>query len=441
LRDGNDRPPPLDRSLTRFLGNKMTAIIAKIQDFIRLESTSGVLLMFAALLALLAANSMFADFYGALLSTTASITIGAFEINKPLLLWINDGLMAVFFFLVGLEIKRETLQGELSSVKKATLPVFAAIGGIAAPALIFALINAGDPATLRGWAIPAATDIAFALGVLALIGTRAPTSLKIFLLAIAIIDDLAAVIIIALFYTGDLSAPALLMALIGVAGLVALNRLRVTRITPYALIGAFIWVCVLKSGVHATLAGVVTALAIPIAGKTKDAQSPLHRLEHGLHPWVAFMVLPIFAFANAGVSFAGASVDAILAPLPLGVALGLLIGKPLGVLAMSWLAVRLGLAALPKDANWLQVTGLACLTGIGFTMSLFIGSLAFATPEAMNAVRMGVFAGSLGSALIGAAILIAASSKASLGEKAPDAKVSNAKTFSSNVNNAERAAA
>lgn len=386
----------------------VTAIIAKIQDFIRLESSSGILLMMAAVLALIANNSLLAGAYDSFLSIPVSIQAGALLIDKPLLLWINDGLMAIFFFLVGLEIKREVMQGELSSREKAMLPLFAAIGGMAAPALIYVMINAGDPAALRGWAIPAATDIAFALGVLALLGSRAPVSLKILLLAIAILDDLGAVIIIALFYTSDLSTTALGLAAVGIAGLAFLNFRGVKRITPYVLIGVFIWVCVLKSGVHATLAGVITALAIPIRGRTENEQSPLHRLEHDLHPWIAFMVLPLFAFANAGISLDGVSPANLTASIPLGIALGLLIGKPLGVLLMSYIAVRSGLAKLPEGANWLHMAGLAALTGIGFTMSLFIGSLAFPTMEAMNDVRIGVMAGSLTSALIGATLIVAA---------------------------------
>ena len=251
--------------------------------------------MFAALLALFANNTFLSPLYGALLSTPVVVQIGALEIAKPLVLWINDGLMAIFFFLVGLEIKREVLQGELSSFDKAALPIFAAIGGMAAPALIYVSFNWADPETIRGWAIPAATDIAFALGILALLGSRAPVSLKIFLLAVAIIDDLGAIVIIAIFYTADLSLSALGLAAVGFAGLLALNLFGIKRITPYVLIGAFMWVCVLKSGVHATLAGVLTALVIPMQGRTPEAQSPLHRVEHDLHPWVAFMVLPIFA--------------------------------------------------------------------------------------------------------------------------------------------------
>ncbi|MEM9233875.1 MAG: Na+/H+ antiporter NhaA, partial [Pseudomonadota bacterium] len=281
----------------------MSKIIVRVQDFLKLEASAGILLMFAALLALIANNSFLAPYYGALLTTPMTVGVGEFEISKALVLWINDGLMAIFFFLVGLEIKREVMKGELSTFDKAALPIFAAVGGIAVPAMIYAGINWGDPETIRGWAIPAATDIAFALGILALLGTRAPVSLKILLLAVAIIDDLAAIIIIALFYTADLSVTALAFAAVGATGLALLSRNKVTKIAPYVLIGLFMWVCVLKSGVHATLAGVLTALFIPLHGKTNDEESPLMKAEHSLHPWVAFMILPIFAFANAGISF------------------------------------------------------------------------------------------------------------------------------------------
>lgn len=387
----------------------MPLIVSRIQTFLRLESSAGILLMLAALLALIASNSMLQHAYLSLFSTPVEVKIGALEIAKPLILWVNDGLMAIFFFLIGLEIKREILQGELSSLDKATLPVMAAIGGMAGPALVFVAINASSPATLNGWAIPAATDIAFALGVLLLLGSRVPASLKVFLLAIAIIDDLGAIAIIALFYTADLSLTALSLAGLGIGGLIALNRMGVKAITPYVLIGLFVWVCVLKSGVHATLAGVVTALAIPIKGHHAQSQSPLHRIEHGLHPWVAFGILPLFAFANAGVSLAGVSLSDFLAPLPLGIAAGLVLGKQLGVFGATFLAVKAGLAKRPAGANWAHIYGIACLTGIGFTMSLFIGTLAFSDAALLDQVRLGVLGGSLLSALLGVAILMAAS--------------------------------
>ena len=389
----------------------MSIIVARIQSFLRLESSAGILLMLAAALALIASNSPLSSYYGTLLTTPVEIRVGALEIAKPLLLWINDGLMAIFFFLIGLEIKREILQGELSSFDKAALPLFAAIGGMAGPALFYVAINSSSPGTMDGWAIPAATDIAFALGVLMLLGRGVPGSLKVFLLAIAIIDDLGAITIIALFYTADLSTAALGLAAAGLAGLIALNRAGVKSILPYTLIGVFIWVCVLKSGVHATLAGVVTALAIPIYGKTREDQSPLHRLEHGLHPWVAYGVLPIFAFANAGVALTGLALEDFMAPITLGVAVGLFAGKQLGVFGATFLPVKAGLARRPEGTNWLHIYGVACLTGIGFTMSLFIGMLAFEDRDHLDQVRIGVLTGSILSALAGIAALKVAAAR------------------------------
>ena len=383
----------------------MPRIVNKIQDFLKYETSAGFVLMFVAAFALIANNSPLSGFYSSFLSTPVEIQFGAFEIAKPLLLWINDGLMAIFFFLVGLEIKREVLEGELSSMDKASLPIFAAIGGVVFPALVFLYFNYSDPVFVQGWAIPAATDIAFALGILALVGSRAPVSLKILLLAVAIIDDLVAIIIIALFYTQDLSLVALAYGGLGVLGLVILNRMGTMRITPYALIGLFVWACVLKSGVHATLAGVVTALAIPLRAKDPNNSSPLHRAEHGLHIWVAFLILPLFAFANAGVSLAGITLSDLLAPLPLGIALGLFLGKQIGVFCLSWIAVKLRLAKLPTGATWPQVYGIACLTGVGFTMSLFIGTLAFEGDETLNAVRLGVLMGSIASGVLGFTLL------------------------------------
>jgi NhaA family Na+:H+ antiporter len=383
----------------------MPRIVNKIQAFLRYETSAGLVLMVVAVLALLANNSLLSGAYSTFLSTPVEVQFGSFEIAKPLLLWINDGLMAIFFFLVGLEIKREVMEGELSSFDKASLPIFAAIGGIIVPALVFVYFNMSDPYMLQGWAIPAATDIAFALGILALVGSRVPVSLKVLLLAVAIIDDLAAIIIIALFYTQDLSLVALSWGGLGTIGLIALNRMGVMRITPYALIGVFVWACVLKSGVHATLAGVVTALALPLKARDESVKSPLYRAEHGLHIWVAFLILPLFAFANAGVSLAGITFKDILAPLPLGIALGLFLGKQLGVFSFSWIAVKLGLAKLPTGANWYQLYGIACLTGVGFTMSLFIGTLAFEGDETLNAVRLGVLMGSIASGVLGYSLL------------------------------------
>jgi len=384
----------------------MKRVLTNIDEFIKLESSAGLILAASAITALIFVNSFLAPVYAALLDTPMIVAIGEFQIAKPLVLWINDGLMAVFFFLIGLEVKREVLEGELSTMDKASLPVFAAIGGMVFPALIFCLFAFSEPEILRGWAIPAATDIAFALAVLALLGDRAPASLKILLLAIAIIDDLGAILVIAIFYTADLSVGALLFGLAGFAALVVLNRMGVKAIGPYILIGTLVWVFVLKSGVHATLAGVVTALTIPIEGKDADDASPLHSAEKALHKWVAFLILPVFAFANAGVSFEGATLASVFAPLPAGIIAGLVIGKPVGVLVMSLISVRFKLATLPEDLDWRHVAGTGCLTGIGFTMSLFIGGLAFDTPEAINAIRMGVLAGSMMSGLLGAFVLI-----------------------------------
>jgi len=381
--------------------------VERIREFLRMEASGGIILVAAAVVALLWANSPFGSWYDAILQLPVAVQVGAAKLAKPLLLWINDGLMAIFFLLVGMEIKREVLQGELSSPAKAALPAIAAMGGMVAPAGIYLLINAGNPEALRGWAIPAATDIAFAVGVLALLGRHAPASLKIFLLALAILDDLGAIAIIAAFYTAELSWVALGFATLAIVGLGVLNALGVQRLGGYILLGAFLWVCVLESGVHATLAGVVTAFAIPLAARPgePDDLSPLHRLEHALHPWVAFAILPVFAFANAGVSLSGTSLATLGESIPLGIAAGLFLGKQLGVIAATWVAVRLGVGALPEGANWTQVYGVALLTGIGFTMSLFIGALAFETAEHAAAVRIGVIGGSLLSAVAGYAVL------------------------------------
>ena len=389
----------------------MSRVVNRVQDFLKLETSAGILLMLAAALALIANNTFLSVYYAAFLDVPVQIKVGTLEIAKPLLLWINDGLMAIFFFLVGLEVKREVMQGELSNINKATLPVIAAIGGMAGPALIYSYINWGNGETIAGWAIPSATDIAFALGVLALLGNRVPVSLKIFLLALAIIDDIGAILIIAVFYTADLSVEALMLGSVGFAGLIALNRSGVKSITPYALIGLFIWVCVLKSGVHATLAGVLTALAIPIKGAQEGDQSPLHHLEHSLHPWVAFAVLPLFAFANAGVSLSAIELSDLVDVVPLGIALGLFFGNQIAIFSLSFIFVKLGLARLPDNVRWIQIYGVGCLAGIGFTMSLFIGTLAFSDPELTNQVRLGVLMGSFASAILGYSVLRIASSK------------------------------
>ncbi len=375
------------------------------QAFFQHEAAGGIVLMFAAAFALALDNSPLAWLYDALLGTPVVIKIGAFAIDKPLLLWINDGLMAIFFFLVGLEIKREIVEGRLSSWQRASLPIMAAIGGMLLPALIYAVFNISDAVAMKGWAIPAATDIAFALGVLALLGSRVPVALKVFLLALAIIDDLGAIIIIALFYTSELSVSVLAIAAVGIAILGYLNYRGVTSLGPYLVTGLVIWVCVLKSGVHATLAGVIIALFIPIRAENADGHSPLKQIEHGLAPWVAFGVMPVFAFANAGVALYGLSLSDLIAGIPLGIAAGLFLGKQLGIIAFVWVGVKLGIARLPDGVSWMQIYGVALLAGIGFTMSLFIGTLAFSDPEHAAAVRIGVLAGSIMSGIIGYAVL------------------------------------
>lgn len=385
-----------------------------LQEFLRLEAAGGLLLMAAAVLALLAANSPAAPAYAAFLNLPVEIRVGTFAIAKPLLLWVNDGLMAIFFLLVGMELKREVLEGHLSSLRLATLPAFAAVGGMIAPAAVFAAFNRGDSLALTGWAIPAATDIAFALGVLSLLGPRVPSALKAFLLSVAIFDDLGAIIIIALFYTAELSLVSLGAAAALIAGLFALNRAGVRKPAAYFLLGVPLWVALLKSGVHATLAGVVLALFIPLrppaTGDADEEEPPLRRLEHALHPWVAFGVLPVFAFANAGVPVLGLSPGDLSHPLPLGIAAGLLLGKQIGILGFSWIALRLGLATLPDGVGWRLLHGASLLCGIGFTMSLFIASLAYAQSAEvyLGLERLGILIGSLASGLLGYFVLRAA---------------------------------
>lgn len=399
----NSDPPP------QTLTGKLLRRTGISPAFFHHQAAGGIVLMIAAALAIVLANSPLAYVYAALLDTPVTVRIGEFGVDKNLLHWINDGLMAIFFFLVGLEIKRELLTGELSSVRKAALPAIAAVGGMVVPAMIYVGLNSSDPRAVQGWAIPTATDIAFALGVLALVGPRVPPSLKVFLLALAIIDDLGAVLIIAFFYTANLSVQALSLAAIGVVALIALNVRGVDRTAPYLLVGLFIWLCVLKSGVHATLAGVVTALAIPLlpANATPDAvdDSLAVRLQDSLHSWVTFGVLPAFAFANAGVSLAGLSVESLAAPIPLGIALGLLLGKPIGVFLFTAAAVALGVSSRPEGASWLQLVGIGLLAGIGFTMSLFIGMLAFPEPSYAADIRLGVLSGSIFAALLGYTLL------------------------------------
>ncbi len=373
---------------------------------IRHEAAGGVVLMLAAALAMIVANSPLNDTYQGLFGKKFSVLVDGVGISKPIILWVNDGLMAIFFFLIGLELKREVLEGKLRNPRDIVLPGFAALGGMVVPATIFAALNWNSPATLPGWAIPAATDIAFAVGVLALLGKRAPASLKVFLLTLAILDDLGAIIIIAVFYTAKLDATYLMLALIPLGGLLLHNRLRGHRIAPVVLMGGVLWVLVLESGVHATLAGVITAFFVPL--KDRYGKSPLHALEDGLTPYVSFLIVPLFAFGNAGVVLTGISFGDLATPLPSGIALGLLLGKLAGVFGFTWILVTTGAARLPHGANWLHIFGVAALAGIGFTMSLFIGSLSFSDIAQMNAVRLGVLTGSILSACLGFAVLFAA---------------------------------
>jgi Na+:H+ antiporter, NhaA family len=387
----------------------LARLLRPLEEFLRLEAAGGLVLMAAAVLALAVANSPLQSLYEAMLALPVEVRAGSAGLAKPLLLWINDGLMAVFFLLVGLELKREIVEGHLSRLSNASLPAFAALGGMAAPAAIYAILNWADPAALRGWAIPAATDIAFALGVLSLLGRAVPPALKAFLLSVAIFDDLGAIVVIALFYTAELSLTAMVVAALLVVGLALLNRAGVMRPAAYLVLGVPLWVAILKSGVHATLAGVVVALFIPIRAPAaaQPADSPLHRLEHLLHPWVAFGVLPVFAFANAGVSLRGIEAASLLHPVPLGIFAGLVVGKQAGVMTLSWLAVRAGLAALGPQLRWSHLYGAALLCGIGFTMSLFIASLALEQGEAayLGLERLGILAGSIASGLAGYAVI------------------------------------
>ncbi len=378
-----------------------------VSAFFHHEAAGGVVLLVAALLAMAVKNSSLGHTYDAVFEYEVGPVIGPLSLHKSLHHWINDGLMAVFFFLVGLEIKREMLVGELSSFGRAVLPGIAAVGGMLAPALIYLGVNWHDATALRGWAIPAATDIAFAVGVLALVGPRVPTSVKVFLLALAILDDLGAIIIIALFYTAKLNLMALALALAGVAALFALNRRSVSVFWPYLLVGLFVWLCVLKSGLHATLAGVVVALFIPLDTEPSKSEelSLLEKLEEALHGPVAFAILPLFAFANAGVSLAGMSFDKLFASVPVGIALGLFLGKPIGIFLATWLSVVSRMAPKPEGATWVQVLGAGMLGGIGFTMSLFIGMLAFTDAARAAELRLGVLTGSLFSAVAGYALL------------------------------------
>jgi NhaA family Na+:H+ antiporter len=369
-----------------------------IKDFFKMESAGGILLVIAAVIAMFVANSSYGEAYNSFLhSYVAGMSMSH---------WINDGLMAIFFLLIGLEVKRELLEGALKSKETAIFPAIAAVGGMLAPALIYVLFNAGDPQAIQGWAIPAATDIAFALGIMALLGKRVPVALKVFLLALAIIDDLGVVVIIALFYSSDLSTLALTVGFIMTGMLFYLNARKVTNLKIYMLVGTVLWIAVLKSGVHATLAGVVIGFAIPLQGKPGE-HSPLKHLEHGLHPYVAYAILPLFAFANAGISLQGVSLSGLSSMLPLGIAMGLLVGKPLGIFSFSWLAVKLGVARLPQGVNFKHIFAVSVLCGIGFTMSIFIASLAFTgvSAEFDTYARLGILMGSTSAAVIGYTLL------------------------------------
>ncbi len=375
------------------------AIVDAIGDFMNLESAGGILLLIAALMAMVIANSPLALAYETLLATPVAVQVGALVIDKPLFLWVNDGLMAIFFFLIGLEVKREFLEGELSSFSQVVLPGMGALGGMLVPASIYAWLNWGDTVALDGWAIPVATDIAFALALLGVFAARVPVALKVFLLTLAIFDDLAAIVIIALFYSGDLSVTALITGAAALAVAAAMNLRGVTRTSAYILLGIVLWVAVLKSGVHATLAGVLIAFCIPI--KDAEGRSPLKELEHDLHTPVAFVILPVFAFANAGLSLANLSVSELLHPVTLGVIAGLFVGKPVGILLFTGLAVLLGMARLPRNVSWMQVTAVSFACGIGFTMSLFIAGLAFehGSGAYFSGDRLGILVGSLLSAV------------------------------------------
>jgi len=377
-----------------------------VVEFLRLQSAGGILLLATAVLAMILVNSPLHDYYSAFLQTPLSVRAGPIGLGKPLLLWINDGLMAIFFFLVGLELKREVLEGELSRPSQIVLPALAALGGMAAPAGIYVYLNWGNPVTLAGWAIPSATDIAFAVGVLGLLGNRVSPALKIFLLTVAIFDDLGAIIIIAIYYSGELSSLSLVVAGIAALILLVLNNKDINRPGPYVIVGIALWVAVLKSGIHATLAGVVLALFIPLRTRRSEDQSLLRQFEHRLHPWVAYGVLPAFAFANAGISFHGLTLGSLLDPVPLGIAAGLFLGKLGGVLLATAIAVAAGLATLPSGTRWSEMSGIALICGVGFTMSFFIGTLAFEdAPEYATGVRLGVLAGSLLSAITGYLVL------------------------------------
>ena len=403
--DPNKKVKKVQKKLPLPGATTIETLTKPFEEFAELESSGGILLIGCTLAALLWANSPWSHSYFELWHTKLTVGFAGQQLSQELHFWINDGLMAIFFFVVGLEIKREVVTGALSNRKNAILPVIAAIGGMIIPAMIYCAINWNDDAALRGWAIPAATDIAFAVGVLALLGNRVPPSLKIFLLALAIIDDLGAILIIAFFYTSDLSLTSLALAAFGMLMLVNLNHRNVLNVWPYLLVGVFVWLCVLKSGVHATVAGVATALTIPIAGPRGTKARPLETLEHALVPWVSFAIVPLFAFANAGVNLAGLSPTQMLGSVPLGIALGLFAGKAIGIYTFAITAIGAKLSDMPKGATRTQLFGVAVLGGIGFTMSLFIGTLAFPDPTRAADLRIGVLAGSIVSACVGYLIL------------------------------------
>ena len=372
-----------------------------LRKFFRLKSAAGILLLLAAIAAIVVENSFLSDSYSKLLHSSISFKISNFAIDKDLHHWINDGLMAIFFLLVGLEIKRELIQGHLSTRQQFSLPAVAAIGGITVPAIIYISLNFGNDVTTNGWAIPTATDIAFALGVVTLLGDRVPISLKVTLVAIAIIDDLMAIIIIATFYTSDVSIYYLLLAAVATSVLFLLNKKQINKLSPYVILGILLWMFVLKSGIHASLAGVLLAQFIPLNSKDNSSHSPLLNLEHSIAPWVNFIILPIFAFANAGVSFSGMKLNLLWDPVTLGIILGLFFGKQIGVMLFTYVGSLLRVCKLPSDISWAQYYGLSLVTGIGFTMSLFIGSLAFTDPEYQTSVRLGVLIASLLAGILG----------------------------------------
>ena len=381
-------------------------MIRRIQTFFQSEAVGGILLLLFASMAILFANTSFSEYYFNFLDTPVSVQFGAFSIAKPLLMWVNDGFMAVFFVLVGMEVKREMLEGSLSSYQQAIFPAIAAIGGMVVPALIYFMVAQGTPEIYSGWAIPMATDIAFAIGIVALLGKRVPLPLKVFLLALAIIDDLGAIIVIAIFYSHELSTPALIIAVVTISILVTMNRFKVSALCAYMVVGLILWASVLKSGVHATLAGVIIGFCIPMEGR--NGSSPLHQFEHILAPWCSYLILPLFAFSNAGVPLENVGLSSLNSPLTLGIALGLIVGKPLGVFLFSYLSVKLRLAQLPQGVNFAQIFAIAILCGIGFTMSMFLAGLAFGE-AAYNSFdtlsRLGILLGSGVSAVVGYVLL------------------------------------